>query len=328
MTSDTLIRVSELVKDFPNTDRTRRLSGIGVTRAIDKLTLAIRRGESLGIIGESGSGKTTLGRCIVGLERPTSGSINFEDLDLRIDRSRPSPTWFRHVQIVFQDSFGAMNPRYTVRAVLDEPLRLLDSLSPEDRAARIEDMMREVRLEPRLLAVTRHELSGGQAQRVNIARALIVQPRCIVLDEPVSSLDASIRGGILRLLRQVSNRYGVTYLYISHDLDTVELVCDRVAIMNRGSVVEVGPTSTIFNSARHPYTKRLLASRLTPDPNDRSRMKIERTDRLSADAYEWLSDDRWSVPTDRGRRPPNLIPVGVDHLVASCDAAISSETHL
>jgi peptide/nickel transport system ATP-binding protein len=246
--------------------------------AVRNVSLPVRRGEILGIVGESGSGKTTLGRCIAGLERPSSGKIFVNGCEVGDPSRRDLRRMRRNVQMVFQDVKGALDPRMTVRRIIEEPLRLLTTLDAEERRAAVTAAMMEMDLDRRLDSRYRHQLSGGQQQRVGLARALVLQPDVIVLDEPVSSLDAAVRVQVLALLRALHERHGLAYIYISHDLATVRALCQRAAVMFQGRVVEVGTVWDIFTQASHPYTRLLLSSMLSANPSHTDHDQRKRAD--------------------------------------------------
>ena len=236
--------------------------------AVQDVSLDVRKGETLGVVGESGCGKSTLARLIVGLDRPTAGRITFDGRDLVADARRDPRVLARRVQYVFQDPVASLNPRKTIRAILEAPLRYLLGLDRRAREARLGELMEAVNLAPEFLERYPHEFSGGQAQRIGIARALAADPELIVLDEPVSALDVSVQAQVLNILDGLKTRFGLTYVFISHDLSVVESVSDRVAVMYFGRVAEVGPAREIFTAPRHPYTHLLLKS--APVPGRRS----------------------------------------------------------
>jgi oligopeptide/dipeptide ABC transporter ATP-binding protein len=237
----------------------RRLRGqpLGVLRAVDGVDLEIRRGEALGLVGESGCGKSTLGRCIVGLYVPTGGEIRYEGEPLAPERARATR---RRIQMVFQDPYASLNPRLTVRQALAELLRA-HRVRPK---AQIEERCRElldlVGLGPRALDAYPRQFSGGQRQRVSIARALALEPDLLVADEPVSALDVSVQATVLNLLEDLQQKLGLTLLLIAHNMAVVRHVCDRVAVMYLGRIVETAPTNELFTNARHPYTQGLLSA--------------------------------------------------------------------
>ncbi len=240
--------------------KTFRLRGRTV-HAVQNVSLAVHAGEALGIVGESGCGKTTTARLLLRLEEPSAGRIRFLGEDIT-DRHGAALLHYRsRAQLVFQNPFDALNPRFTIRRSLAEPLRNF-GIPREEHAARIEAVMRRVRLLPAAAWLDRrpHELSGGQLQRVVLARALLPGPRLIVADEPVSMLDVSVRAGILNLLRAARDELGLAAIYISHDLALIRYVCERTAVMYLGRIVEEGPTAALIAAPRHPYTRALLAA--------------------------------------------------------------------
>lgn len=233
-------------------------------KAIDDVTFEVLRGEVLGLVGESGSGKTTLGRVILRLEEPDSGSIRFEGSDFTSVKDRSTMKVFRRkMQMIFQDPFDSINPRMNVRDVIEEPLRIHNVGSgEEERTQLIRRSLEDVRVNPPDDYLDRypHELSGGQRQRIAIARTLVLKPSFIVADEPVSMLDVSVRMELLNLMLDLKDRYGLTYLFITHDLAVAKYVCDRIAVMQSGKIVELGPALQIIHNPQHPYTKALRAA--------------------------------------------------------------------
>ncbi len=228
--------------------------------ALDDVSLGVARGSTLALIGESGSGKTTLARCIAGLTRPTSGSVWLSGAQLWTGGARDTRRTYRQIQMVYQDPRLSLNPRMTVAQTLAEPLARHLGLRAVERAARVRTLVDLVGLSEQHLRRKPHELSGGQRQRVGIARAIAVEPSLVVLDEPTASLDVSVRGTILDLLRELQERLAMTYLFISHDLEAVQYIADDVAIMYLGAIVEQGPAASVLDAPQHPYTRALMSA--------------------------------------------------------------------
>ncbi|MFT3927247.1 MAG: ATP-binding cassette domain-containing protein [Myxococcales bacterium] len=227
--------------------------------ALSDVSFTLAPGETLGLVGESGSGKSTLGRCVLQLLAPTRGSVRFEGQELTTLSPRAMRPVRRRLQIVFQDPYGSLNPRLTVRQTLGEPLRLHGlATSPSDEEAQVAELLRRVGLRPEHADRYPHEFSGGQRQRIGIARALSVRPQLVVCDEPVSALDVSVQAQIVNLLRDLSDELGLGYLFIAHDLSVVRFMSQRVAVMYLGRIVELGPAAALYETPRHPYTKALL----------------------------------------------------------------------
>jgi peptide/nickel transport system ATP-binding protein len=241
---------------------------VGFVRAVDGVSIAVHAGETVGLVGESGSGKSTLGELIVALQEPTGGRILYEGADVAGLGRRDLKAFRRRAQMVFQDPYGTLNPRFTTWQTVVEPVIVAGEKSPAQQQERVRLAVQRAGLVPdhATLDAYPHELSGGQRQRVAIARAIVMEPSLLVADEPVSMLDVSIRSGILNLLLELRTQLGLTIIYISHDLASVRSICDRIAIMYLGKVVEIGPTAEIFANPRHPYTKALLAAIPEPDP--------------------------------------------------------------
>jgi oligopeptide/dipeptide ABC transporter ATP-binding protein len=242
----------------------------GVVRAVDGVDLAVGAGEVVGVVGESGSGKTTLGRAVLRLVEATAGKVWLDGVDLGTLRGPALRAARRRIQIIFQDPYAALSPRMQVRQILAEPLRLHRLVARDDEDARVTELLGKVGLEPYMADRYAHEMSGGQRQRIAIARALAVEPRLIVADEPVSALDVSVRATILSILLRLQSEEGIALLFISHDLAVIEQVADRVAVMYRGRVVEEAAAASILSRPLHPYTQALLSAVPDPDPGRRT----------------------------------------------------------
>src|SRR4051794_30835424 len=251
-----LLEVRDLVKTF-TLPRSRDLLW-----AVNHVDLAVEPGEVVGLVGESGSGKTTLGRCVLRLVEPTSGSIRFDGRDLIGLSGREMRLLRRRMQIVFQDPYGSLNPAMTARSIVAEPLVVFGRPSRAELRRRVGEAAERVGLSDEHLASYPHQLSGGEQQRVGIARALVLEPSFVVLDEPTSALDPTVRPDILDLLRRLKDELELAYLFISHDLTVVRHISDRVAVMYLGKIVEHGPTADIFERPLHPYTRSLMSSAL------------------------------------------------------------------
>ena len=248
-------------------------SGGKTTRAVDGISVAIAPGEVVGVVGESGSGKSTLARALLGVQPIASGRITIGGDDIANAPRAKLRAIRQHIQVVFQDPYGSLNPRHRVERVISEPLHLLDRPLRKDRRKRVEEMLQRVGLKPSDADKFPHEFSGGQRQRIAIARALILEPKVIVLDEAVSALDVTIRAQIIDLLRDLSDRLGLAYLFITHDLSVVRALADRVLVMQNGKVVEEGPVADVFAAPKHPYTAALLEA----SPNLEAALKARET---------------------------------------------------
>jgi len=268
-----VVEAVDLVRHY-RLPRERLFAPAPLVHALNGVSFRIDAGRSFGVVGESGCGKSTLARCVMALEPPTAGGVRI----LGQDPARLGPAALRalrrHFQIVFQDPFGSLDPRLPVRSIVAEPLAALGRLAAAERRERVEEALVSVGLRPADGGKYPHEFSGGQRQRIAIARALVTRPALIVADEPVSALDVSVQAQVLNLLQDLQDRFGVTYLFISHDLAVVEYVCDEVAVMYLGRIVERGPTAALFRRPAHPYTRALLAAVPQPQPGGRRRRPV------------------------------------------------------
>lgn len=242
-------------------------------KAVDDVSLSINRGETLALVGESGCGKSTTGRLLLRLIEPTSGQIFYKGQELSGLSHRAMLFYRRELQIIFQDPFGSLNPRLSVGSIIREPLDIHEIGDQVSRRARVEELLGLVGLSPLQMSRYPHEFSGGQRQRIGIARALALEPNVLVCDEPVSALDVSIQAQIINLMKNLQQKLGLTYLFISHNLSVVRQIADRVAVMYLGCIIEIGETEEILRSPRHPYTQALMSALPRPDP-DRHRARI------------------------------------------------------
>ena len=263
-----LLSVKDLTVTFPVFGGFFRKQ-IGAVRAVTNVNFQVKRGETLGIVGESGCGKTTLGRAIVRLYKPTSGAITFNGTDISNQSDSQLKPIRKNLQMIFQDPYGSLNPRMNVAAILEEPMVISGGFTREQRQSRVRELMELVGLRPELMNRYPHEFSGGQRQRIGIARSLTLNPEMIVCDEAVSALDVSIQAQVINLLVDLQKKLGLTYIFIAHDLAVVQYVSDRIAVMYLGRVVEMGTSHDICTKPIHPYTKALLGSIPARHPSQR-----------------------------------------------------------
>jgi len=272
---EVLVRVTDLKKHFPIPGNWLLGRAPGAVRSVDGVTFDIRRGETLGLVGESGCGKSTTGRVVLQLQKPTSGQVTFEGVELTtlddeaLRRLRPK------MQMIFQDSYSSLNPRHSVEQIVTEPQRVHGLLEPGQVKARAAELLEMVGLNPAFASRFPHEFSGGQRQRINIARALALNPRFIVCDEPISALDVSIQAQIINLLQDLQAQFGLTYLFIAHDLNMVRYLSTRIAVMYLGKIMELADREALFTRPYHPYTQSLISAVPVPQPKvERGRKRI------------------------------------------------------
>jgi oligopeptide transport system ATP-binding protein len=320
-----LIQVENLKVYFPI------LGGIlqtvrGHVRAVDDISFEIRRGETLGLVGESGCGKTTTGRAIIRLRDVTAGRVRFDGEDLSGMSRGDLRRMRRRMQIIFQDPYGSLNPRMTVGSIIAEPIETHNLARGAAKDARVKELLRLVGLNPNYTNRYPHEFSGGQRQRIGVARSLAVEPEFIVCDEPISALDVSIQAQVLNLLIELREQFGLTYLFIAHDLSVVRHISDRVGVMYLGKLVEIGPPSAIYETPAHPYSRALLSAVPIPDPKaERRRKRVILTGDVPSPANPpsgcrfhtrcWLYE-RLGRPENCREVEPELRVVGNDHRAA------------
>jgi len=271
--SESLVEARDLVKHFPIARGIVFQRQVGAVRAVDGVSLTVRRGESLGLVGETGCGKSTTARLITRLLDPTSGSIHFEGNDVTHVKGRELKALRREVQMIFQDPYSSLNPRKTVGSIVGEPFAIHGLEERGDQKRVVQELMEQVGLNPEHYNRFPHEFSGGQRQRIGVARALALRPKLIIADEPVSALDVSIQAQILNLLRDLQRDFDLTLVFIAHDLSVVRHMCDRVAVMYLGKVVELADSDALFAHPRHPYTGALLSAVPVPEPGLARRRK-------------------------------------------------------
>ena len=274
--AEPLLVVRDLHKHFPVRAGLLFERTVSHVKAVDGVSFEIKEGETLGLVGESGSGKSTTGYCILRLMEPTSGSVRFMGQELSELGREDMRKMRREMQIVFQDPYSSLDPRMTVGDIVDEPLLVHGIGARRERRARVRELLEVVGFNPNFTNRYPHEFSGGQRQRIGIARALALSPKLIVCDEPVSALDVSIQAQILNLLKDLQRDFALAYLFIAHDLAVVRAVSDRIAVMNRGEIVEYGPADEVYLQPKHNYTKALLSAVPVPDPRRMRERKAER----------------------------------------------------
>jgi oligopeptide transport system ATP-binding protein len=320
--SETLIEVKDLKMYFPVTKGIVLRRKIGDVKAVDGLTFSIRKGETLGLVGESGCGKSTTGRALIQLYKPTTGEVIFHGTDLTKLPPEQMRQMRRKVQMIFQDPYASLNPRMTVGDIIAEPI-MVHNLRKGKEAVRerVQELLKLVGLNPYFINRYPHEFSGGQRQRIGIARALAVEPEFVVCDEPVSALDVSIQAQILNLLEDLQNQLGLTYLFIAHGLAAVKHISDRVAVMYLGKIVEIAAGAQLYHTPTHPYTQALLSAVPIPDPDlERTRARII----LTGDVPSPLNPPsgcrfhtRCPIATEQCKQEePELKDIGGGHMVS------------
>jgi len=269
----TLVQVRDLKMHFPITQGIIFQRRVGAIKAVDGISFDIRREETLGLVGESGCGKTTTGRAILQLHRPTGGEVYFDNQNLVKMKGEQLRRMRRRMQMIFQDPYASLNPRMTVGNIIGEPLDVHHIMPSKEQRGRVQELLQVVGLDPYFVNRYPHEFSGGQRQRIGVARALAVQPDFIVCDEPISALDVSIQAQIINLLEELQEEFGLTYLFIAHDLSVVRHISDRIAVMYLGKLVELTDRTTLYDNPLHPYTQALLSAVPIPDPIVEDRRK-------------------------------------------------------
>jgi oligopeptide transport system ATP-binding protein len=318
-----LLEVTDLHKHFAAGGRDLLGRPRRVTRAVDGVSFTIERGMSLGVVGESGCGKSTTARTIIGLHRATSGSIRFDGRELTDLTARQWRPFRRRIQMIFQDPYASLDPRQSASSIVTEPLTVHRIGKPRERRLRALSLFEAVGLDPRHAFRYPHEFSGGQRQRIGIARALALEPELLLCDEPVSALDVSIQAQIVNLLAELRERFSLATLFIAHDLAVIGHLCDRVAVMYLGRIVESAPRDQLFAAPRHPYTRALLSAIPEPDPESEARREriVLEGDPASPDApppgcaFHPRCARRREVPDDRCRREGPLL-TGTSHRIA------------
>ncbi|WP_405104696.1 dipeptide ABC transporter ATP-binding protein [Micromonospora sp. NBC_01405] len=324
---ETVLAVDNLVKHFPITKGVLFQRQVGAVRAVDGVSFELRRGETLGIVGESGCGKSTLARLLMRLETPTSGRATLEGKDLFRASGAELRRLRRNMQMVMQDPYTSLNPRMTVGDIIGEPFDIHPDAAPKgSKRKRVQELLDVVGLNPEHVNRYPHQFSGGQRQRIGIARALALRPEIIVCDEPVSALDVSIQAQVINLLEQLQDEFGLSYIFIAHDLSVVRHISDRVAVMYLGKIVEVGTEDEIYERATHPYTQALLSAVPVPDPDardDRTMIRLVGDVPSPADPPSGcrFRTRCWKAQEVCAREEPHPVPRAADPHPSACHFA-------
>ena len=276
--NETLVKLDKMTKHFPITRGVVIQRRVGAVQAVDNISFDIRKGETLGLVGESGCGKSTTGRTILQLYQPTTGKVFYKDQDLTELKGESLRQMRRNMQMIFQDPYASLNPRLTVASIIAEPLEVHKIGNANERCEKVRDLLNLVGLSPNFTNRYPHEFSGGQRQRIGVARALALQPEFIVCDEPISALDVSVQAQVVNLLEKLQETFGLTYLFIAHDLSMVRHISDRTAVMYLGKIVEMASRDELYSHPLHPYTKALMSAVPIPNPaleRKRKRMILE-----------------------------------------------------
>lgn len=278
--------------------------------AVDGISLEIEKGKTYGLVGESGCGKSTTGKSIIGLEKITSGKIIYEGQDVTNSRRSPSSSYNRDIQMIFQDAHSSLNPRKRVQDIIAEPIRNFLKLTPDEERRKINELLEIVGMSEDVKLKYPHEFSGGQKQRIGIARAIATNPKLIIADEPVSALDLSVQAQVLNFMKDIQREFGLSYLFISHDLGVVKHMCDEISIMYKGRFVETGNRQDIYTNPQHIYTKRLLSA--IPDVNPKGR-EVRKRDRLEVEKNYVVDHQKYF---DKDGKVLDLEPISTTHQVA------------
>ena len=312
--AEVLVELQDVQKHFPVTRGIVLKRTVGQIKAVDGVSFTIRKGETLGLVGESGCGKSTIARCLLKLLAPTSGQVRFDGADLETLDRQATTRFRRRVQAIFQDPYSSLNPRMKVREIVGEPLYVHGVEKGAGLARRVDRLLERCGLPRRLAERYPHEMSGGQRQRVGIARALALEPELVVCDEPVSALDVSIQAQVLNLLKDLQHDLGLTYIFISHNLAVVDYIADRIAVMCRGRLVEVAPRAQLFRTPMHPYTRALLAA--VPEPSLDERLDLTALmEGRASDPTAWPEPFRID-----GESRLTMVELGSGHWVRAAEA--------